>query len=127
MLYKLRMSVGIDIIEVDRISRAIEKWGNRFIDRVFCAGEIARCRPKANPAMCFAAHFAAKEAFSKALGTGMRILRWKDIEVAHHETGKPYLIVRGKAKALLGNRNMDVSLSDTESLATALVVIESTR
>jgi holo-[acyl-carrier protein] synthase len=119
------MVVGIDIIEVARIKRAIDRWGERFVNHVFCDGEISLCRPKRNPAMCFAAYFAAKEAFSKALGTGMRILRWKDIEVAHHNSGKPYLIIRGKAKTLLGNRKVDVSLSDTESLATAFVIIES--
>ncbi len=124
MLYKLCMTVGIDIVQVGRIERVIKKWGLRFINRVFCDGEISLCTSKRNPAMCFAARFAAKEAFSKALGTGIRRLSWKDIEVAHNEMGKPYLILRGKSKLLLKDRNVDVSLSDTETLATAIVIIE---
>jgi holo-[acyl-carrier protein] synthase len=118
------MTVGIDIVQVERMQRVIKKWGSRFTGRVFCDAEISICESKRNPAMCFAARFAAKEAFSKALGTGIRRLSWKDIEVVHDEMGKPHLIVRGKSKAILKDRNVDVSLSDTETLATAVVIIE---
>lgn len=123
-MYKLCMTVGIDIVPIERIERVIEKWGDRFIKRVFCDGEISLCASSRNPAMCFAARFAAKEAFSKALGTGIRKLSWKDIEVAHKETGKPYLIIRGKSNTILKGRTVDVSLSDTKTLATAIVIIE---
>lgn len=118
------MTVGIDIVQVARIERVIKKWGARFTDRVFCSGEIALCASKRNPAMCYAARFAAKEAFSKALGTGIRRLSWKDIEVVHDKLGKPHLIVRGKSKTILGDRSVDVSLSDTEAIAAAVVIIE---
>jgi holo-[acyl-carrier protein] synthase len=118
------MTVGIDIVQVKRIERVINRWGERFTNRVFCDSEIALCSAKRNPAMCYAARFAAKEAFSKALGTGIRRLSWKDIEVVHNKMGKPFLVVRGKSKALLNGRNVEVSLSDTEMLATAVVIIE---
>jgi holo-[acyl-carrier protein] synthase len=118
------MTVGIDIVQVERIARVIKKWGPRFTNRVFCEGEISLCESARNPAMCFAARFAAKEAFSKALGTGIRRLSWKDIEVVHDRMGKPHLIVRGKSKTILKDRIVDVSLSDTETLATAIVIIE---
>lgn len=118
------MTVGIDVVEVERIKKAIEKWGDRFIERIFLPSEIALCKSMKNPAICFSGRFAAKEAFSKALGTGIRILSWRDIEVRHNNMGKPYLIITGKSKRLLGNRNMDVSISDTDTLATAIVIIE---
>jgi holo-[acyl-carrier protein] synthase len=118
------MTVGIDITEVKRIECVIKKWGHRFIERVFCPGEIELCQSMRKSSVCFAARFAVKEAFSKALGTGIRKLSWKDIEVAHKKSGKPYLIIRGKSKELLGNRSSDVSISDTDNLATAIVIIE---
>lgn len=118
------MTVGIDITEVKRIEKAIKKWGDRFIRRIFLPQEIAACSSKKNPCVCFSGRFAAKEAFSKALGTGIRVLSWKDIEVAQNEMGKPYLIIRGKSKKILGNRSLDVSISDTDNIATAIVIIE---
>jgi holo-[acyl-carrier protein] synthase len=118
------MTVGIDIIEVRRIEKAMKKWGDRFIKRVFLPQEIASCSSKRDPFACFSGRFAAKEAFSKALGTGIRVLSWKDIEVVQNRMGKPYLIIRGRSKELLGNRQHDVSISDTDSLATAIVIIE---
>ena len=117
------MTVGIDIIEVERIEKVIKKWGDRFLNRVFLPDEIAFCRTKRTPSICFAARFAVKEAFSKALGTGIRKLSWRDIETRHNELGKPYLIIRGKSKKILGNRTLDVSMSDTDHLATAIVII----
>lgn len=118
------MTVGIDIVEVERIEGAIEKWGERFINKIFLPAEVAHCNSKRNPYVCFSGKFAAKEAFSKALGTGIRKLSWKDIEVTHNEMGKPHLIIRGKSKRILGDRRLDVSISDTDNLATAIVIIE---
>ncbi len=118
------MTVGIDIVQVERINRVLSRWGTRFTNRVFRENEIALCTSTRNPAMCFAARFAAKEAFSKALGTGIRRLSWRDIEVTHNKMGKPFLIIRGKSKQLLDGRKVDVSLSDTKTLATAIVIIE---
>ena len=118
------MTIGIDIIEVERIEKAMKKWGDRFIRRVFLPQEISTCSSKKNPYVCFSGRFAAKEAFSKALGTGIRVLSWKDIEVAQNRMGKPYLIIRGKSKEILGDRPLDVSISDTDTLATAIVIIE---
>ena len=118
------MTVGIDIVEVKRIEEVIKKWGDRFIKRVFLPAEIEFCKLRRNPYVCFSDRFAAKEAFSKALGTGIRVLSWKDIEVKQNEMGKPYLILSGKSKKLLGKRNLDISISDTDNLATAIVIIE---
>jgi holo-[acyl-carrier protein] synthase len=118
------MTVGIDIIEVKRIENAIEKWGDRFIKRVFLPQEITTCSEKKNPSVCFSGRFAAKEAFSKALGTGIRVLSWQDIEVTQDRMGKPYLIIRGRSKEILGGRQHDVSISDTDAIATAIVIIE---
>ncbi|MBA7596338.1 Holo-[acyl-carrier-protein] synthase [subsurface metagenome] len=118
------MTVGIDIVEVKRIEKAIKKWGERFIKRVFLPGEEAYCNAKRNPPVCYSARFAAKEAFSKALGTGIRKLSWKDIEVKRNEMGKPYLIIRGKSKEILGKRRLDISISHTDNIATAIIIIE---
>jgi len=124
MAYICTMTIGIDIVEVARIRKAIRKWGQRFTKRIFLPAEIATCESKKKPYVCYAGHFAAKEAFSKALGTGIRILSWKDIELANDKMGKPFLIIKGKSKKLLKQRKLDVSISDTENLATAIVIIE---
>lgn len=118
------MTVGIDIIEVKRIERAIKKWGERFLKRIFLPEEESYCKSRRNPYIFFSARFAAKEAFSKALGLGIRRISWKDIEVTHNEMGKPILIIRGKSKKILAGRRLDVSISHTDNLATAIVIIE---
>jgi len=124
MVYIYIMTVGIDIIEVGRIENAIMKWGERFTKRIFLPDEIATCESRKKPYECFAGHFAAKEAFSKAIGTGIRIFCWKNIQLANNKMGKPFLIIKGKSKKLLGGRKLDVSISDTKHSAIAIVIIE---
>ncbi|OQX53236.1 MAG: holo-[acyl-carrier-protein] synthase [Candidatus Cloacimonas sp. 4484_209] len=119
------MTVGVDIIEVKRIEKAIKKWGKRFLTRIFLPDEITYCMSMRNPYIYFAARFAAKEAFSKALGTRIKRLSWKDIEVSHKKSGKPYLKITGTSKKLLNGRKYDISISHTDSLAIATVIIES--
>lgn len=120
--------VGVDIVNVDRIERAVARWGHRFLKRIFTAAEIERCEQRARPAQCLALRFAAKEAFAKALGLGMREgLRWVDIEVVHDQRGKPDLHLHHKAKKLLKEMEAHrawLSLSDERQAALAVVVLE---
>lgn len=120
--------IGVDIVKVDRIEQAVERWGNRFLKRIFTAAEIERCQQRARPAQCLALRFAAKEAFAKALGLGMRKgLRWRDIEVVHDHLGKPDLLLYNQAQRLLEAMEASrtwLSLSDERESALAVVVLE---
>ncbi len=123
------VGTGIDITEVPRIAAAIDRFGGRFLRRVFTAGEIRYCESKANRAERYAARFAAKEAAMKALGTGWsRGVRWRDIEVSREPGGRPTLFFHGKAgefAAKLGTVHVALSLSHTEEQAIAQVILES--
>ena len=120
--------VGVDIVKVDRIEQAVERWGYRFLKRIFTPAEIERCQKRARPAQCLALRFAAKEAFAKALGLGMRKgLRWRDIEVVHDNFGKPDLLLHNQAQRLLEDVEASrtwLSLSDERESALAVVVLE---
>jgi holo-[acyl-carrier protein] synthase len=120
--------IGVDIVKVDRIEKAVERWGDRFLKRIFTAAEIERCQKRARPAQCLALRFAAKEAFAKALGLGMRRgLRWRDIEVVHDNFGKPDLLLHNQAQRLLESVKASrtwLSLSDERESALAVVVLE---
>jgi holo-[acyl-carrier protein] synthase len=124
----LIFGVGIDIIEISRIENEIKKGGEDFLDSIFTSIEIEYCRPRANASESFAARFAAKEAFLKALGTGWRDgIGWKDIEVMKNEQGKPYFVFYGKTKDLLAENeitDVHLSFSHIKSAATAVVIIE---
>jgi holo-[acyl-carrier protein] synthase len=117
------MSVGVDIVEVDRIGRAIERWGDRFLVRVFTGSEISYCRGKARAAESFAVRFAAKEAFAKALKVGKAAI-WREVEVARGESPRPALVLHGGARALAGARRLDLSLAHAASHAIAVVLVE---
>jgi holo-[acyl-carrier protein] synthase len=120
--------IGIDVVDIGRMERALERWGRRFLERIFTSGEIELCLQRERPAPCLALRFAAKEAFAKALGLGLRQgLRWRDIEVVHGDLGKPGLHLHDRARGLLaaaGARGTWLSLSDESNLAVAVVVIE---
>lgn len=122
------VGAGIDLVETDRIRRAIARFGWRFLERVFTPGEIAHAQRKRDPAEHLAARFAAKEAAMKALGTGLRRgVRWRDFEVANLPSGRPTLTLHGRAAeiaAALGVRHIALSLTDTRDAAMALVVFE---
>lgn len=122
------VGTGIDIAEVPRIRAAIERHGERFLQRVFTPGEICYCESKANRVERYAARFAAKEAGMKALGTGWNHgVRWRDLEVARKPGGRPALLLHGKAAEFagrLGTTNIALSLSHTAELAMALVILE---
>ena len=121
---------GIDIIDVDRIRKVIEKYGNRFKKRCFSISEIAKSKKRLNSVEFFAKRYAAKEACAKALGTGLaRGVFWKDIEVDNNQYGKPFIKLHGKAKEIFKNMNntlstqIEVSLSDEKKYAIANVTI----
>ena len=123
------VGTGIDIAEVPRIREAIERHGQRFLNRIFTAGEIQYCESKANRVERYAARFAAKEAGMKAIGTGWNHgVRWRDIEVARKPGGRPTLLLHGKAAEFanqLGAINIALSITHTPEQAMAQVILES--
>ena len=122
------VGTGIDIAEVPRIAASIQRFGGRFLRRVFTAGEIRYCESKANRTERYAARFAAKEAAMKALGTGWnRGVRWRDIEVTREPGGRPTILFHGAAAdfaAKLGAAHVALSLSHTAQQAIAQVILE---
>jgi len=123
------VGTGVDIIEIARFEDALRKHGERFSKRVCTAAEIAYCEKFKKPAERIAARFAAKEAAFKALGTGWRDgLRWVDVEITHSASGKPELILRGRAEEIahrLGVTRAAVSISHSDQYAVAQVIFES--
>lgn len=117
--------IGIDLVEVARIRELLEKHGTRFKQRTFTAGEIAYCDACAHPAMHYAARFAAKEAAAKALGTGLWAegVDWRDIEVVRESNGKPTITLHGAALRHADGASCLVSLTHTQELAMAQVLL----
>ncbi|HEY6250146.1 MAG TPA: holo-[acyl-carrier-protein] synthase [Candidatus Angelobacter sp.] len=122
------LGTGIDITEVPRIQQALDRFGDRFLKRVFTAEEIRYCTAKANAAERLAARFAAKEAAMKAIGTGLRGgITWQDMEVVRLPGQRPQLRYHGRAgeiAAALGCKRTHLSLSHTASQAIAHVILE---
>lgn len=122
------LGLGSDLIEIARIRASIERFGDRFLNRVFTPGEIAYCRSKKNAAESFAARFAAKEAGAKALGTGISHgIAWPEIEVRREVSGRPTLHWHGRAlerSGILGVRRTSVTLAHSRDVAMAVVVVE---
>jgi holo-[acyl-carrier protein] synthase len=121
--------IGTDLVKIPRIAAVLENYGDRFLNRVFTPGEIAYCRGKVWTAAGLALRFAAKEAFSKALGVGLRRdgIRWREVEVVPNPQGKPELRVTGRAAALCaqaGITGMHLSLTDEDDRALAVVILE---
>ncbi|MBM3876028.1 MAG: holo-[acyl-carrier-protein] synthase [Verrucomicrobia bacterium] len=122
------LGTGIDLIEVERIRASFAKFGDRFLRRILRAGEIEYCLTHKDPAPHLAARFAAKEAISKAFGTGIGAqLGWQDMEIARHPSGEPFVVLHEGGAALLASRGatrIHVSLSHTEGHAAAVAVLE---
>lgn len=122
---------GIDLTEIGRIQKSVERYGQRFLDRVFTAAEQAYCKRKRNAAESLAARFAAKEAGAKALGTGISYgVTWREIEVVREPSGRPSLQFHGRAAAIaarLGATHAALSLTHTDALAMASVILEDGR
>jgi holo-[acyl-carrier protein] synthase len=123
------IGVGTDLIEIARIAQSVERYGTRFLARVYTPREIAYCQRKKNSAESFAARFAAKEAAAKALGTGISHgVSWLELEVVRQPSGQPALELTGRAldrARRLGVVRSSLSLTHSKDLALAVVVMES--
>jgi holo-[acyl-carrier protein] synthase len=119
---------GIDLVEIRRIKRSIDRYGSRFLNRVYTGAEQAYCLRKRNSAESFAARFAAKEAAAKALGTGISYgVNWLEFEVVREPSGRPSIKFHGRAAeiaARMGFSSVALSLTHTAELASASVVLE---
>jgi holo-[acyl-carrier protein] synthase len=122
------IGTGVDLIEIERIAHSIERYGERFLHRIYTEHEIAYCNSKRSSAESFAARFAAKEAGAKALGTGIsRGVTWIEFQIARQPGGRPVLELRGRAALLareLGVKTISLSLTHTGNLAMATVMME---
>ena len=120
--------IGIDIIEIKRFERALERWGRRLHERVFTPGELSICLAKAHPGRHLALRFAAKEAFLKALGIGMfRGVAWNEIEISNDPLGRPHMKVQGAAEKICqekGIQEIFVSISHEDEYGVAHVLLE---
>jgi holo-[acyl-carrier protein] synthase len=123
------VGTGVDICEVARVRAAIDRFGQRFLKRVFTAAEREYCESKRNRVERYAARFAAKEAAMKAIGTGLRRgVTWQDFEVSREPGGRPTLHMKGKAAefaAKLGVKRAALSITHTKEQAMAQVILES--
>jgi holo-[acyl-carrier protein] synthase len=124
------VGTGIDLVEIDRVARSIERYGRRFLERVYTSAEIAYCeRKRHNAAESYAGRFAAKEAGAKALGTGMGFgVTWREIEVGREPAGRPLLLLHGRAAeiaAAMGVQRSSLSITHTGTEAMAMVILES--
>ena len=126
------LGIGTDLVNIKRIRKVLNRFGDRFEKRVFSELEIERSRRKFDPSSSYAKRWAAKEACSKALGIGLRMgISWKDMHVVNLKSGKPELIIEGKAKYFLEkmtprgfSTKISVSLTDDYPWAKAIVIIE---
>ena len=123
------LGIGLDLCETSRLERAMER--RAFVNRVFSPAEVATCEARRDHLLCFAARFAAKEAYFKAIGTGWgRGIGWLDVEVESEGSGPPHLLVSGEALRVsrsLGVKTVHLSLTHAGTYAAAMVVIEGSR
>lgn len=122
------LGLGTDLIEIERVQQSLERFGQRFMHKVFTEGEIAYCQQKKHAAESFAARFAAKEAAAKALGTGIaRGISWREIEVRRNRGERPTLHLTGRAAERadsMGVRHLQLSLTHSRDVAMAVVIAE---
>lgn len=122
------IGLGIDLVDCERIQNSIERFGERFLQRVFTDGEIAYCNSMKFSARHFAARFAAKEALSKAFGTGIgHAMGWRDLDVQKRESGEPFVVLSGGAEMMAKERQVAriwISLSHTEQSGMATIILE---
>lgn len=117
--------IGVDIIEIERIKLSIEKYENRFLQKLFTENEINYCKSKPNPIQHFAVRFAAKEAFSKAISTGLTgDFRWHEVEIINEQSGKPIINLLGNLKEKFINFTFQISLSHSKENVVAVVLME---
>jgi holo-[acyl-carrier protein] synthase len=122
------VGTGIDIVNIGRIESMMARWGNLFLNRVFTEREIVWCQQRTRPSECFAIRFAAKEAFLKAIGKGLRNgIQWTDIEVENDSLGKPFFSFHRKAIEVLKTQRIKkalLTLSHERPYAVAHVLLE---
>ena len=119
----MKKGLGIDIIEVSRIRSMMEKYGDKFFKRILTENEIDYCKSFVNAELHFAGRFASKEAYSKAIGTGIsKNFGWKDIEILNDPRGKPY--IHHIKESDYSNNYFDISISHTKEYACAVVICE---
>ncbi|MEO7166830.1 MAG: holo-ACP synthase [Chthoniobacterales bacterium] len=122
------IGIGIDLVDCARIENSIERFGERFLKRVFTAGEIAYSQSMKFPARHLAARFAAKEALSKAFGTGIgKSMGWRDLDVQKKESGEPFVVLSGGAEQMAKERGVGkiwISLSHTDQSGMATIILE---
>jgi holo-[acyl-carrier protein] synthase len=117
-------SVGIDIIEVHRIRKAIDRWGDSFLQRVFTPWEINYCNNKQFPEQSFAARFAVKEAVLKAVGTGLSNgIKWTSVEVVNTALGQPTVRLGETVQKIIGKKKIIISMSHTRENALASAIL----
>lgn len=117
--------IGIDVVEIPRMQRAIDEWGDVFLNKIFTGRELGYARSKKNPTHHLAARFAVKEAVAKALSTGWSGgFRWKDVEVENDSAGKPSVVLYGQVKEMLTGRRILVTISHSEGVVVASALIE---
>ena len=122
------LGIGVDLVECARIQHSIDRFGDRFLHRVFTDGEIEYSMSMKFPARHLAARFAAKEAVSKAFGTGIgKSMGWRDIDVHKKPSGEPFLVLGGNARKMANERELRhalITLSHSENHAVAMIVLE---
>ena len=122
------IGIGVDLVDCARIENSIERFGERFLKRIFTEGEIAYCQSMKFPGRHFAARFAAKEALSKAFGTGIgKSMGWRDLDVQKKESGEPFVVLSGGAEKMARRRgvaNVWISLSHTDQSGLATIILE---
>jgi len=120
--------IGIDVVQNERIRDSIQRFGDRFLNRIYTEGEIGYCKKCAQPEIHYAARFAAKEAAFKALGTGWTAgVKWKDVEVVRLPSGRPELHLYGEAlkhATAAGATRFHVSLTHDQLISSAVVILE---
>jgi holo-[acyl-carrier protein] synthase len=119
--------IGVDIVKIERIKNAGDKWGRKFFDKILTDDEISYCYKKQDPNPSLAVRFAAKEALIKAIGSEIPV-NMKEVEVVHKEKGKPSLEVKGKVRSFFQNKEIKschLSLSHEKEFGVAFVILES--
>ena len=118
---------GVDLVEVNRIKKIAERWGDSFISKVFTSGEKIYCEKRNNKYQSYAGKFAAKEAFLKALGLGLRGVSWREIEIENNEFGQPIIRTNGKLKIAVLEKGITkcfLTISHAQDYAIAEVILE---
>ena len=118
-------SVGIDIVDIARFEKIINRWGDRFLQRILTANERAYCQKKATKIQSMAVRFAAKEAFIKCLSEDLiTSFGWQDMEVKNKKNGKPFVVLHGHVAKALDENNILISLSHTATSAVAIIILQ---